>query len=85
MREAAVLAFRHDWSVPFDTNHAERDRRMLKGQQWISGTFRDASGEDTCCRIRGHSATLCTHGRPGLTALDATLAGQPLMPCLQPE
>ncbi len=82
--EGAVLAFLHDWTVPFDNNQAERDLRMLKVQQKISGTFRDAAGADTFCRLRGYIATLRKQARQLLTALERTLAGQPPLPCLLP-
>ena len=83
--EAEVLAFLHDWGVPFDNNQAERDLRMLKVQQKVSGTFRDASGADACCRIRGYISTLRKQARHVLTALEQTFAGHPPMPALQPE
>jgi transposase len=84
-REEAVLAFLHDWTVPFDNNQAERDLRMIKGQQKISGTFRDEASADAFCRIRGYLATLRKQGRPLLAALELTLAGQPPLPALAPE
>ena len=85
VREDEVLAFLHDWAVPFDNNQAERDLRMLKVQQKISGTFRDVAGADAFCRIRGYIATLRKQARHVLTALEQTFAGQPPMPALQPE
>jgi transposase len=84
-REAEVLAFLHDWAVPFDNNQAERDLRMLKVQQKVSGTFRDPAGADAFCRIRGYIATLRKQARHLLTALELTFLGQPPMPCLWPE
>ncbi len=81
----AVLAFLHDWTVPFDNNQAERALRMLKGQQKISGTFRDAASADAFCRIRSYVATLRKQGQPILTALTRTLLGPPPMPALAPE
>lgn len=84
-REAEVLAFVHDWTVPFDNNQAERDLRMIKVQQKISGTFRDATGADAFCRIRGYIATLRKQAHQILTALELTFTGHPPMPCLHPE
>ena len=83
--EAEVLAFLHDWTVPCDNNQAERDLRMIKVQQKISGTFRDAAGADAFCRIRGYIATLRKQARHVLTALAQTFAGHPPIPALQPE
>ena len=83
--EDATLAFLHDWTVPFDNNQAERDRRMLKVQQKISGTFRDAAGAAAFCRIRGYIATLRKQAQPVLTALEQTFAGCPPLPALLPE
>jgi transposase len=83
--EDATLAFLHDWAVPFDNNQAERDLRMLKVQQKISGTFRDPAGADACCRIRGYIATLRKQARPVLTALEQAFAGSPPLPALLPE
>ncbi len=84
-REDEVLAFLHDWAMPFDNNQAERDLRMIKVQQKISGTFRDDTGATAFCRIRGYISTLRKQARHVLTALGSALAGQPPLPCLLPE
>ena len=78
----AVLAFLHDWTVPFDNNQAERDLRMLKVQQKVSGTFRDPASADAFCRLRSYIATLRKQGHALLLALTRTLQGQPLLPSL---
>ncbi|WP_207385731.1 IS66 family transposase, partial [Fluoribacter gormanii] len=54
-----VLRFLHDARVPFTNNDAERDLRMVKSKQKISGGFRTAMGAEYFARIRGGiSATL---------------------------
>ena len=83
--EAEVLAFLHDWTVPFDNNQAERDLRMIKVQQKISGTFRATEAADAFCRIRGYISTLRKQARPVLAALERTMLGQPPLPDLLPE
>jgi transposase len=82
--EAAVLAFLHDWAVPFDNNQAERDLRMIKVQQKVSGTFRAAAGADIFCRLRGYISTFRKHATPLLTALAQTVAGHPPLPASLP-
>lgn len=79
-RKAQILAFLLDVQVPFDNNLAERDIRMMKVQQKISGTFRSAQGAVAFCRIRGYLSTLRKQGVPLLDALLTTFCGQPLLP-----
>jgi transposase len=75
-----VLAFLDDLTIPFDNNQAERDLRMLKVQQKVSGCFRSDHGADTFACLRGYLSTLRKQGVALLAALETVAAGQPLYP-----
>lgn len=80
-----VLRFLYDFRVPFDNNQAERDIRMMKLKQKISGGFRSPQGAQLFCRIRGYLSTLNKQGYSLLRALEQVFQGQPVMPSLLPE
>lgn len=64
----------------WSNNQAERDVRMVKVQQKVSGSFRSDDGPVFFARIRGYLSTLRKQGLPLFSALQATLQGQPLLP-----
>lgn len=82
--QASVLAFLSDFSVPFDNNQAERDLRMMKVKQKISGGFRSEDGADAFNRIRGYISTLRKQGHKVLSALHGVFSGKPVIPDLTP-
>jgi transposase len=80
LHQESVLRFLGDFSVPFDNSQAERDIRMVKVQQKISGGFRSLAGAEAFCRIRGYISTLHKQGTHVLTALELALSGHPVSP-----
>lgn len=78
LRAEQVLGFLDDLTVPFTNNLAERDLRMIKVQQKISGTFRSVEGVRSFCALRSYLSTMRKQGREVLASLVAVFEGSPL-------
>ena len=74
--ESAVLLFAKDPNVPFTNNRAERDLRMSKVKQKVSGCFRKAEYAQAYCRISSYLQTMATQGYNPLVAIQMALSGE---------
>jgi len=83
-RENEVLRFATDFRVPFDNNLAERDIRMVKLQQKISGCWRTIEGAERFLAIRSYLSTARKHGQRPIDALSALTSGRPWLPASSP-
>jgi transposase len=75
-----VLRFAHDFRVPFDNNLVERDIRMVKLQQKISGCWRTSTGANQFLALRAYLSTARKQGRHTLDVLTRLAAHDPWIP-----
>ena len=75
-----VLRFATDFRVSFDNNEAERQVRMVKVQQKVSGGFRTKAGATAWLAVRSYLATVMKNGQNPLGALQRLMVADPWMP-----
>jgi len=74
--ETAVLLFAKRAEVSFTNNRAERDLRMAKVKQKVSGCFRTEIYAHAYCRISSYLQTMANKGLNPLIAIQMALAGK---------
>jgi len=79
-----VLRSLDDTRVPFDNNQAERDLRMVKLQQKISGCWRTPTGAEAFLALRSYLSTARKHGMNPLAVLRQLFQGHPWLPAPGP-
>jgi hypothetical protein len=75
--KAEILRFCEDLRVPLKNNQGERDLRMAKLQQKISGGFRTSKGAEAFCKVRSYISTAAKHRVGGFFALTQLFKGTP--------
>jgi hypothetical protein len=74
--ETAVLLFAKNSAVSFTNNRAERDIRMAKVKQKVSGCFRTELYAKAYCRISSYLQTMANKGHNPLIAIQMALSGE---------
>jgi len=79
-RQDDYLRFTRDWRIPPDNNGSERDIRMIKLRQKVSGCLRTLTGAQQFCAIRSYLSTAAKHGKHFFEALVMLAEGRPWLP-----
>lgn len=79
-RQDDYLRFTTDWRIPADNNGSERDIRMIKLRQKVSGCMRTLTGAKQFCAIRSYLSTGAKHGRNFIDTLVMLAEGRPWLP-----
>ena len=79
-RQDDYLRFTTDGQIPPDNNGSERDIRMIKLRQKVSGCLRTLTGAKQFCAIRSYLSTATKHGQTSFEALVTLAEGQAWMP-----
>ena len=82
-RQDDYLRFTRDWRIPADNNGSERDIRMIKLRQKVSGCLRTLTGATQFCAIRSYLSTAAKHGKHFLEVLVMLAQGRPWLPAYQ--
>jgi hypothetical protein len=82
-RQDDYLRFTTDWRIPADNNGSERDIRMIKLRQKVSGCLRTLTGAKQFCTIRSYLSTAAKHSRTLFDTLVTLTEGHPWLPAHQ--
>jgi transposase len=81
-RQDDYLRFTRDFRVPADNNGSERDIRMIKLRQKVSGCLRTLTGATQFCAIRSYLSTAAKHGKHFFDVLVMLTEGRPWLPAI---
>ena len=76
VRQAEIIDYIENFDRPFDNNQAERDIRMIKVKQKISGTFRSTEMAQNFCTIRSYISTAIKQGVNVFDAIAGAFTGK---------
>jgi transposase len=82
-RQDDYLRFTQDWRIPADNNGSERDIRMIKLRQKVSGCLRTLTGAKQFCAIRSYLSTAAKHGQHFFNTLVMLAEGRPWLPAIR--